>query len=291
MLMEARVSVVIPLYNHADWVVGAVRSALDQTYPPIEVIVVDDGSTDHGSAGLEDLADEVHVMHQMNAGVAMARNRGAATAVGSHVAFLDSDDTWYPQKLELQLQALDSLPGACVAHCGLEVVDDVGHVVSTRVEGASGSSAEDLFLQKRWMGTGSTDLVHLEVFRSLGGFDSNLSCSADWDLNLRLAELGPVAFVPLPLVRYRDSDAGMHRDVDLMCSDMMAAVTKALARDPDRYFGLVRPSLARIHLMVSGSYLHSGRLLQAVTHLGRAALWDPSALLYALGIIRRRRQV
>lgn len=284
------VSVVIPLYNQAQWVTDAVESALAQTHQPLEVIVVDDGSTDGGAAGVEALGRRVRVVRQANAGVARARNNGADAAEGSHLAFLDSDDTWHPEKLQLQLEALRSQSGSCIAHCGLEVIGSQGEVVTTIVDGASGQAAEDLFLFKVWMGSGSTPLIPAAAFHRIGGFDQQMSCSADWDLNLRLAELGPVAFVPRALVRYRDHEAGMHRNIDAMCTDVLAAVQKAVARHPERYKGLTKQSLAKIHLMLSGSYLHERRPIPATIQLTRAVVNDPRSSVYALAILRRRRR-
>lgn len=288
-MTTATISVVVPLFNQAQWVPAAVESALHQTFAPTEVIVVDDGSTDGGAAGLEALGEQVRVIRQANAGVARARNAGAASATGSHVAFLDSDDVWRPTKLELQMKALRELRGSCIAHCGLEVIGDQGQVLRTRLDGATGLVAEGLFLLKESLvGSSSTALVPREVFQHLGGFDPQLSYSADWDLNLRLAELGPVAFVPQPLVVYRYHEAGMHRNIDLMCADMLAASANAVIRDPARYTGLSKQSLAKIHLVMSGSYLHARQPVRAVSHLARALAIEPALARYALGIVGRK---
>jgi glycosyltransferase involved in cell wall biosynthesis len=288
-MSEATVSVVIPLYNQAQWVAAAVVSALHQTRPPIEVIVIDDGSTDGGARELEALDPAVRVIRQENAGVARAHNAGFAAARGSHVAFLDSDDTWHPEKLELQIDALESVPGSCIAHCGLEVVNDDGTLIDTRLDGAAGLVADDLFLFRGWLlGSSSTGLVAREAFMRVEGYNPNMSCSADWDFNLRMAELGPVAFVPKPLVRYRHHEGGMHRNVDAMRSDMIAAVDAAVARKPVQYRPMRKRSLSKIHLMLSGSYLHSSRRITAVSHLVQAVALDPRSASYALDIVRRR---
>src|SRR5262245_17150631 len=97
------VSVIIPAYNAAAFIAGAVQSVLDQTFQDFEIIVVDDGSKDGTVAALEPFGSHIRVHRQQNAGVARARNTGAALATGSWVAFLDADDLWIPQKLERQL--------------------------------------------------------------------------------------------------------------------------------------------------------------------------------------------
>lgn len=117
------VSVIIPAYQAESYVGEAIRSALDQTIVPVEVIVVDDGSTDGTAAVAEGFGGIVQVVRQANAGTAAARNHGVRLARGTHLAFLDADDIWTPTKLEVQLQAFAADPT-------LELV--FGHVVQFR---------------------------------------------------------------------------------------------------------------------------------------------------------------
>ncbi|HEX3110532.1 MAG TPA: glycosyltransferase family A protein, partial [Thermoanaerobaculia bacterium] len=112
------VSVVIPSYNYARYLGEAIDSALGQTLPPLEVIVVDDGSTDDTPAVLAAYGDRIRVLRQKNAGVAVARNSGIAAARGECVAFLDADDVWLPRKLELQIPLFTDSVG--LVHCGVE---------------------------------------------------------------------------------------------------------------------------------------------------------------------------
>ena len=110
MLMNVTVSVVVPAYNYARYLPKAIDSALGQTHPPLEVIVVDDGSTDDTPRVLAAYADRIRVIRQANQGAGAARNAGIAAARGEYVAFLDSDDLWHPRKLELQLARFASDP-------------------------------------------------------------------------------------------------------------------------------------------------------------------------------------
>jgi GT2 family glycosyltransferase len=134
-MSNALVSVIIPTYNRAQLVGRAIDSALAQTHTSIEVIVVDDGSTD----GTDDLirhryATETRVTYhyQTNKGVAAARNAGLSLARGAHIAFLDSDDVWKPWKLELQLCCLDRFPEAGMIWTDMEAIDPAGLMVSPR---------------------------------------------------------------------------------------------------------------------------------------------------------------
>lgn len=98
------VSVIIPVFNREDVIARAIRSVLDQTYEALEIIVVDDGSTDQTVETCKEFGDRIRLIHQENAGPAAARNRGIYHSRGEYIAFLDSDDEWYPRKIEKQVR-------------------------------------------------------------------------------------------------------------------------------------------------------------------------------------------
>jgi len=126
------VSVVIPTYNRARGVAAAVASALAQTYSPIEVIVVDDGSTDDTEAEIRRFGRQVVYVKQANGGVASARNKGLAEARGEFIALLDSDDVWHPWKIELQVATLERQPDLGLVWTDMDAVDDEGRVLHRR---------------------------------------------------------------------------------------------------------------------------------------------------------------
>src|SRR5215469_16427814 len=108
------VSIVIPTYNASHFIAAAVESCLAQDYTPVEVLVVDDGSTDDTVSVLEPYRASIRYFWQPNDGPARARNRGIAEARGQLIAFLDADDIWLPNKLSQQVQCLERSPGACL---------------------------------------------------------------------------------------------------------------------------------------------------------------------------------
>jgi len=187
------VSVVIPVWNRAPVLGRAVASALAQSLPDLELIVVDDGSTDDSVAVAARTGDpRVRVLrHAARSGVSAARNRGLAAARGELVAFLDSDDEWRPPKLERQVAALGAGPDrAAVVYCGFERHDDA---TGARLGRSGEAYAGDVYrhLLAGWHpGTASVFVVARAALREAQGFDERLATAEDYDLWLRLARAG-----------------------------------------------------------------------------------------------------
>jgi glycosyltransferase involved in cell wall biosynthesis len=283
-----RVSVVIPAYNAERFLREAIDSAIAQTVAPIEVIVVDDGSTDGTAEVLASCGGVVRSVRQENGGVSSARNHGARLAVGDAIAFLDADDVWHPQKLERQLPHLEDARVGLV-HCGVHHVDEAGAILASELDGMSGSVARDLLLLQRnvVVAVGSTALLPREVFELVGGFDEEMSTSADWDLAYRIATRWEIAFVAEPLASYRQHGAGMHLNPDAMQRDMKRGMERAFASESAAR-ALRRPALARLHVILAASYLEAGQPRRAFAEAARSVGLDPRQLVRAL-VDRRRR--
>ncbi|WP_299819412.1 glycosyltransferase [uncultured Jannaschia sp.] len=198
------VSVVIPTWNRAALVAQAASSVLAQTWRDLELLVVDDGSTDGTAERLARIGDpRLRVIRQSNGGVARARNRGVAEARGAWIAFLDSDDLWRPEKLARQMALMLPLPprvGFC--HTGLEIAGPEGSVAHRA--GPSGHIFDAALLDNPVRAPTSSGLVRREAVAAIGGFDPSLPAIEDWDWLQRVARLYDVAAVPGPLVVYRD---------------------------------------------------------------------------------------
>ena len=212
------ISVVVPCFNAERYIATAIESVLKQDWPSLEVIVVDDGSTD-GSAervrGLCRAHANVRLFEQANAGVAAARNHGLRQASGEWIAFLDADDLWLPGKLQAQWSLLQSRPDARMAYTAWQVwesaepVPDTAYLTgllaeagcSARWSGPSGWIYADLLLDSEvWT---STVLTHRGVFDEIGVFDPSLRIGEDWDLWLRASRVTPILRVPRPYALYR----------------------------------------------------------------------------------------
>lgn len=211
---EPRISVVVPTYNCAKYLGQAIDSILAQSKPAFEVIVVDDGSTDDTASLLATFQNNVSMIRQENKGVSSARNAGISAATGDWIAFLDSDDIWLPNKLELYIEAMASFPDSTVYYsefCFLEA-DSLGVFPAPESlyeltkdiacdADHSGWIYHQLLLTN-WVLT-STAVVKRSIFDEIGMFDENLVIAEDWDLFLRISRHGTFYKIKHPLTLYR----------------------------------------------------------------------------------------
>lgn len=274
--MGDTVSVVIPTYNLARFLGQAIESVLAQTLRASEVIVVDDGSTDNTPAILEAYTNRVRAVHQKNQGVAAARNAGAALSTGGSLAFLDADDVWLPRKIERQVGRFLSEPDLGLVHCGIEEIDANGQRLNQKVDGMEGSVADELLLFRRpvILGGGSGAMIPRRVFEEVGGFDTALSTSADWDLYYRIARRYQVGFVGEVLLQYRLHGSNMHSNIRAMERDMLHAYSKAFSEGgaPRR---LRRCAYGKLHSVLAGSFFSAGQYGGFVEHALKSLFLTP----------------
>ncbi|HKV39998.1 MAG TPA: glycosyltransferase [Blastocatellia bacterium] len=274
------ISAIIPTYNHGRFVAEAIESALGQTRRLDEVIVVDDGSTDDTGSVLSKYADRINVIRQKNSGVAAARNRGAEQASGDLLAFLDSDDRWHPEKIERQAGLFETNPRLGLVHCGVREIDERGAGLREESAGLQGWVYKDLLMFQRpvILGGGSAALIPKDVFDAAGGFDPDLSTSADWDLFYRVSRRYEVGFVPATLVDYRVHSGNMHGNIGAMEHDMLLAFRKAF-EDPDPDLQKIRRRCyGNLHTTLAGSYYVSGYYGRFLRHAVKGVALTPRNL-------------
>ncbi len=202
------VSVVIPTYNRASILKKTIHSVLQQTYKKLEIIIVDDGSTDNTSQIVKDFNfKQIVYMRKEHAGASSARNEGIRNSKGKYISFLDSDDIWMPEKIEAQLNVFKNSrfnPG--VIYCGIGYIDDDGKKIR---EEKLPAYKGDIFLyllgarRNVVLGAGSTVLIKRECFEECGLFDEILPSRQDLDLLIRIAKKFTFDYVPKSLVKIR----------------------------------------------------------------------------------------
>lgn len=208
MPVDKLVSAIIPTFNRAHVVCHAVESALAQTYPLLEIIVVDDGSTDTTLSKLTRFGGRIRVVSQGNRGPGPARNRGIAESRGEFVAFLDSDDTWLPEKIQREIALMERAPGGvpCCLCDSTIVYRDGTRSSSFRRARAMPDRAEGLWLNPlqvlstRFVLFNQAVVVRRASLARVGSFDETLRFAEDYDLPLRLALEGPWGIVRDELV-------------------------------------------------------------------------------------------
>ena len=255
------VSVIIPSYNSARYLADAVDSVLSQSFRDLEVLVIDDGSTDDTATVARRYRRPVRYLRQENQGVAVARNRGIAESLGRYIAFLDADDTWLPAKLEAQLEALGKNPGYRACYTAFTVVSSQLAPIQVSRSNRRAGTLEDLLLRGNVIGSICTVLCERSLLESAGGFDPSLSQCADWDMWTRLAVFTEFLYVDRPLVTYRQHTANMSRNAALLEQDSLRVLEKGFAIDglPDSIGAQRRAAFARNYMVLAGTYFHAQR--------------------------------
>jgi glycosyltransferase involved in cell wall biosynthesis len=244
------VSVVVPAYNAAWSLDETLASVCAQTYPDIEVLVVDDGSTDataEVAAAWSHRDPRVRLICKPNGGVGSARNLGMRKARGVYVAPIDADDLWEPDHLERQVAALEAAgPEACMAFAHSVFVDMDNRPLAAAVWCPWESRTESPkppetdfrgLLLRNSVANGSAAVFRRDRMLEVGGYDESLRAAGadgveDWKLTLTLATRGRVLFVPAPTVRYRMSSSSLSRNIPAMRRGVAMVIDYARRHGP-----------------------------------------------------------
>jgi len=270
------VSTVIPTYNRVGLIERAIHSVLSQTYPDLEVIIVDDGSTDDTWDRIKKLKEVDHrikyIRHDSNRGSQAARNTGVQAAKGEYIAFLDSDNEWLPRKLETQmalfLEGSDSLG---VVYCGYSRVATSGDVLSHYAPQYRGLVYKQTLVD--WLTDTSTIVVRKHILENIHGFDEKVLAYQEWDLCIRLARECEFDFVPECLTIYHEH--------------ALPSISKDHLRDACGYLGVVdayreeilrecgRSTLSEHYLKTGRLFILAGRLDLARAYFLKSIRYDP----------------
>lgn len=275
------VSVIIPAYNASAWIRETLDSVAAQTHRALEVIVVDDGSTDDTAAIADAFAvadSRFRVVRQANAGVAAARNHGARMAQSDLLAFVDADDLWAPQKIERQVAALNAAgPTAGLCYSWYAMIDGAGMIFYRQdFNVIEGDVLDQLFLTN-FVGNGSSALVRRKAFDDAQGFEPALHNAGaqgceDILFYCRIAEHHRFAVVPEYHVGYRQLPDNMSSDLTRMLRSWLMVMDEMVQRHPDKRA-----------LLIAGTRSYARFVTRRAIHRRR-----PRALLAVLALLSRR---
>ena len=280
------VSVVIPTYNRADILADAINSVFAQTYDDIQVIVVDDGSTDDTSELVENFP-EVMYHKQKNRGANAARNTGIELSNGEYVAFLDADDRWASEKIERQVDAFAAAGDDCgLIHTGIER-QDFGNNLIDRVIPPDPKESKRRLLLGNYVGTFSTVMVRSGVFDKVGLLDEDLPSWQDWEFYLRVADEFGFARIKEPLtIKRTGKENQISRDLDTLVNTTYP-IFESKIKTQAAPFGVLfrRKALARLRMEVGDAALSNNDISTARKFLfGGLRLYpfEPKLLAYSL---------
>lgn len=284
------VSVIIPNYNYGRFLSEAIDSVLAQTYRNIEIIVVDDGSTDDSLKILADYEKKgIKVIIQKNNGVGAARNSGAAKSKGEFIAFLDADDIWLPTKIERQLKQFTDEIG--LVTCGMREFDSsTKKTLSYFMSKKTDWTVREILLLDYPVVSGSAIMVRRSAFEAVGGFDERkeMHPTEDWEFFYRLARVAQVFFVPEVLVEYRNHGNNGHLNVPRYERSMLIAYDKIFKNTDESTLKLKRRCYGNLYKILAGSYLHAGKYGEFLKKTGQSLFLTPENLSYFASFPLRR---
>lgn len=230
------VSAVIPCFNQAHYLAEAIESVLKQTYPHVEVVVIDDGSTDN-TGQIAARYPGVKYVRQVNRGLAAARNEGLRCSNGNYVLFLDADDTLEPEGVAHGVECLRDHPDAAFAYGRFRRTDAGDAPLPAEPHAPLGADPYANLLRGNHIGMHATVLYRRAVFQVVKGFDERLEACEDYDLYFRIARRLPIVGHPHLVARYRRHEASMSSDMRKMLRvalEVLGRQRTFLRRDPSR---------------------------------------------------------
>jgi glycosyltransferase involved in cell wall biosynthesis len=267
------ISIVIPAFNVENYIVQSVRSALAQTLDDLEVIVVDDGSTDETAAKVLSIDDSrLRLIQQSNRGLSGARNSGIKAAHGEFIGFLDGDDTWLPQKAHEQIEIMRRDPKIGLTYSYSLYIDQndrpTGAILFTRARRPSLAQ----MIRRNAVGNGSTPIVRKDCFEQAGLFDEELRSCEDWEMWVRILRTTyySAELVPLPLTRYRVNLQSLSMNYDNFLNYARKAAQKIERETPEIAPRIVREGLAMAYRIAATKALYNGHRQKSLSLMKEA---------------------
>jgi glycosyltransferase involved in cell wall biosynthesis len=279
------VSVIIPAYNDAATVERTIASVLSQTYSDLEVLVVDDGSTDETALLVQHMADvdpRIRLLRKANGGLVSARNYGIAHAGGEFIAPIDADDLWHPEKIKKQVAVMrDRGDQVGLVYCWSRAIDEQDRVLWDVSPCSLRGSVYAALIIRNFLPSGAP-LVRRRCVEEVGGYDATLAsrganCCEDLKFNLDIAERFDFDLVPEFLFSYRVRVGSMSTNIDAMLRSRNMVIEEVRARHPELPAKLFRWASGHQHREFGLTYLSEGHFLTGAHLLLRALGEDPCA--------------
>ena len=269
------VSVVIPTYNGAAFLRETIESALAQNYPAVEVVVVNDGSTDSTAELIAGFGDRIKAVTQKNAGTSVARNTGIRESTGEYIAFLDHDDLWAPDKLSRQMPELIADPRLGMVYGGIRFFNHYTCKVTSEHPGMPGLDAHDLL--GRTVISLQCSVIPRSVFDRVGVFDTELKGTDDWEICIRIANAYPILGLPDILVDIRGHADQQGIRTEQMYRNSLRVLSKHGEMHPN--CAKCRAALKRARDLIEADY-YQRQLTAAKSALADRKLGAGAALLF-----------
>jgi glycosyltransferase involved in cell wall biosynthesis len=280
------ISVIVPVFNGEKTIQRTIHSILNQSFADFELIVINDGSKDLTLLIIDNIKDpRLKIFSYPNAGLSASRNRGVHQAAGEYISFIDADDLWTTDKLEVQFKALQANPDAAVAYSWTHYIDESDQFLRGGSYISLSGNVYPKLLELNFLENGSNALIRKQALDEVGEFDESLAAAEDWDIFLRLAARYPFVAVPSPQILYRVSVNSMSANLEKQEAATLQVLERAFTEAPDSLQHLKKLSKANIYKYLTFKSLEGSPERQKAI-IGVKFLWhtinnDPS-------IMRRR---
>jgi glycosyltransferase involved in cell wall biosynthesis len=253
------VSVIIPTYNRADFIGHSIRSVLGQTYSNLELIVVDDGSTDHTESVVAEFSDpRFRYVRQPNRGRSNARNSALSLAKGKYVTFLDSDDTYLPDKVQLQVNYLRSHPGTGMVYTSAHCIDEQGQMLANKYEASvSGLIYENIAFFTPVTITLPTVMTYRAVIDKVGGFDEKMHRFEDTDMWRRISKYCRIDAMQeyTCLLRTHEDNSLINQNSEVIVAALDYYAAKILNEDKEVNTQVLRIGIANLYRYYASAFM------------------------------------
>ncbi|AFY50939.1 putative glycosyltransferase [Nostoc sp. PCC 7524] len=276
------VSVIIPVFNGEKTIRKTLDSILSQTLKDLEIIVINDGSSDSTEEIVKNISDErLQIFSYPNAGLPASRNRGVSHANSEFISFIDADDIWTQNKLESQLKSILASESAAVSYSWTDYIDENGKIVKSGRRVTNVGDVYSKLLISNFLENGSNPLIRRSALATVGGFDESLTAAEDWDMWLRLAAHYDFVIVPEVQILYRISLNSMSTNLKRQESASLIVIERAFSEPKALALQhLKKRSLAYLYRYLTFKALEANPAQQnsylALKFLWKCIIHDPS---------------